>query len=154
VLLAGHFFDALPKSHVTRWIGLMLVLAILSVLVLMFLPSWGLSQSWNSGIVMACLALFGFTVAPAYYLPMSIFAIEYGGPHSGFLIAYLDAMGFAASMVFSFIGGAVADQSAGWNSFLLLILSVAVFSWILTVAFLVGEAKVVRNLENHRQSPA
>ena len=37
------------------------------------------------------LFLYGLTVAPAYYLPMIVFSIEFGGKHCGVLIGLIDA---------------------------------------------------------------
>ena len=142
VLVGGFLFDKLPRKKITRVIGIYLGIAVLSLMNMMVLPQIGGTPQFNIITTLISLFIFGFTVSPAYYLPMSIFSIEFGGPHSGFLIALLDAVGFAASVAFSFAGGHLASQTGGWNSFLSLLICIAIFSWVITVWFLNGEANL------------
>jgi sugar phosphate permease len=141
VLVGGFLFDKLSRKTLTRIMTVYLGAAVASLCFILAMPSLDLSAHEKVLSTLAALFVFGFTVSPAYYLPMSIFSIEYGGPHSGFLIALLDAVGFAASVVFSFVGGHIASQAGGWVLFLTLLIGVAVFSWWMTVWFLNGEAR-------------
>jgi hypothetical protein len=69
---------------------------------------------------------------------MSVFSIEFGGPHSGFLIALLDALSFTATGIFYFFGGDLAKQS--WGLFLTVLVAISVWSAVTTFVFLKGEA--------------
>jgi OPA family sugar phosphate sensor protein UhpC-like MFS transporter len=142
VLIGGFLFDKLSRKAVARLMTVYLGVAVASLGFILILPQIEFSLQGNLIATLCALFIFGFSVSPAYYLPMSIFSIEYGGPHSGFLIALLDAVGFAASVVFSFVGGRVAGQGGGWVAFLTLLIGVAVFSWWMTAWFLHGESKL------------
>jgi OPA family sugar phosphate sensor protein UhpC-like MFS transporter len=97
-------------------------------------------------VAFSAIFLFAFSISPAYYLPMSIFSIEYGGPHSAKLVSFIDTFGFAASAIFAFIGGRLADSASGWSSFmnmLILILAVGIISvW----AFMHAEHKATKSV--------
>ncbi len=60
-------------------------------------------------------------------------------PHSGFLVALLDAIAFGATAGFYFFAGEIADRS--WASFLVVLLAVAVWSLLTTFLFMLAEAK-------------
>lgn len=141
VLMAGFFFDKLSRNSITKIIGIYLALAIASLLLIANLSSLNLTEQQKITATLFCLFVFGFTVSPAYYLPMSIFAIDFGGPHSGFLIALIDAIGYSASIAFSVVGGRLLMSDNGWSNFFALLISVALGGWLLTVLFLRGEAK-------------
>jgi MFS transporter, OPA family, sugar phosphate sensor protein UhpC len=79
VLAGGYVFDTLSKRTTTKVIGVFLALAVLCILGIYQLTSFSFSQSTNIVIVYICLFGFGVSVAPAYYLPMSLFSIKYGG---------------------------------------------------------------------------
>ena len=81
------------------------------------------------------LFLYGLTVAPAYYLPMSVFSIEFGGAHCGVLIGLIDAAGYAAAMLYQFGGGAIVDRPGGWQNMLILLLAVSALATASTVWF-------------------
>jgi len=145
VLLGGYFIDKISSKSVTKLVGLSLTLAVVSLVVLIIMPEFGLSASGNKYVTVGALFIFGFMVSPSYYLPMSIFSIKFGGPHSGILIALLDVVGFVATMIFSFIGGALIDQNYGWVKFFILLITISIISLLVTVWFLHGEAKVTEN---------
>jgi len=88
---------------------------------------------------LALLFVFGLCVSPCYYIPMSVFSIEFGVPHSGFLIALLDALSFMATAAFYFFGGSLAKQS--WGLFLTVLVAISVWSVLTTFVFLKGEAR-------------
>ncbi len=140
VLVGGFIFDKLSRKTVTKIMAIYLGIAVSSLVFILYLPQFSMSAPQKLYSTLAALFVFGFTVSPAYYLPMSIFSIEFGGPHSGFLIALLDAIGFGASVAFSFVGGRLASESGGWVRFLTLLIAIAIFSWGITVWFLKGES--------------
>lgn len=142
VLIGGFIFDKLGREKVTKIIGVYLGLAVASLVFILSLPQLNLSPQTTVMATLMALFIFGFTVSPAYYLPMSIFSIDYGGPYSGFLIALLDATGYLASVFFSLRGSRLLDQGTGWTQFLTLLIGVAIFAWATTVLFLHGESKV------------
>jgi hypothetical protein len=76
---------------------------------------------------------------------MSVFSIEFGGPHSGFLIALLDALSFAATGLFYYYGGGLAEKS--WSLFLTVLVGISVWSALTTFVFLRGEATRKRHTE-------
>ena len=141
VLAGGHIFDALSKKSMIKVIGCSLALAVFCILVIYNVPNFSFSSSINILVIYVSLFVFGLSVSPAYYLPMSIFSIKYGGPFSGILISILDIGGYFASAVFGIITGRVAD-SMGWGRVLLLLALTGVITLVLTVWFLHKESKV------------
>lgn len=140
VLLGGYLFDQLSQQLLARLMGAYLFITILSLSFLLILPDLPFDPTQQTLGTLVALFIFGFTVSPAYYLPMSIFSIRFGGPHSGFLSAFLDAIGFFASVIFSLFGGSIAQNpQMGWSVFLILLISITMLSGLLTVIFLLGE---------------
>ncbi len=109
------------------------------ILTFYLMPRFDMQENVLIGLSLALLFVFGLCVSPCYYIPMSVFSIEFGGPHSGFLIALLDALAFGATAAFYYFAGDVAQRS--WTLFLFLLLAVAVWSTLTMVFFLLGEAK-------------
>ena len=70
---------------------------------------------------------------------MSIFSIEFGGPHSATLVCLIDMSGFAASASFGFVGGRLAASAGGWSSFMALLIIIGVVATISTWLFMNGE---------------
>ena len=141
VLAGGYVFDALPAKTLTKVIGFLLSITVLCIVVLYNLSYFSFSLPINILVVYICLFGFGLSVAPAYYLPMSIFSIKYGGPFSGILVSILDIGGFFASAIFGITIGRVAD-SMGWSQVLLLLMFMGIVTLMLTVWFLHNENKV------------
>ena len=104
------------------------------------MPQWRLSEQQATLISLGLLFVFGLCVSPCYYIPASVFSIDFGGPHSGFLVAILDAVGFAASAVFTVYGGHIA-QSYGWGRFLTALIAVCIWSVLTTFFFMQREAR-------------
>ncbi|MEO2030355.1 MAG: hypothetical protein ABGZ23_31200, partial [Fuerstiella sp.] len=99
------------------------------------LPSLPLSDSLRLPAAMLSIFVFGFSVSPAYYIPMSVFSIAFGGRHSGFLIALIDVFGYSGAFVFNFFGGSIV-KNHGWPVFLGLLLTVAVLAVVTVTLFL------------------
>lgn len=145
VLLGGFVFDKLNR-HSTSWLmGGLLSLASGCILVFLLMPHMSLTDSRLTQLSMVLLFLFGMCVSPCYYIPMSVFSIEFGGPHSGFLISLLDALAFGVTAVFYFYAGDVAEQS--WNVFLIVLFLVAVSAILTTLLFMLGEARRLNPVE-------
>ncbi len=119
-------------------LGGLLGVGLASVCVLLLNPGWG--------IAIAATFAFGLAVSPAYYIPMSVFSIEFGRSRSGVLIGLIDACGYGAFMVFAPIAGYVIKVD-GWSAFLSMIAVISLLAMVITSSFLAGEhrAKVRRD---------
>jgi sugar phosphate permease len=145
------FYDRFSKREIRTVLTIALFLSLLSVLTLQYLPLFNLSAELNYPITLGAIFLFAFSISPAYYLPMSIFSIEYGGPHSATLVCLIDAFGFAASAAFAFIGGRLADSPGGWSSFMNMLILISAVGIISVWAFMHSEyiaEKQGRHLNN------
>lgn len=139
LIASAVFYDRLSKRQLVWVVGGLLGLSCLSVLFLWSLPSLSIVASLKLPAAKISIFVFGFSISPAYYIPMSVFSIAFGGRHSGFLIAFIDVCGYAGAFVFNFFGGSIA-QHHGWPVFLGLLLTVAIALVTLT-AFLHLEHK-------------
>ena len=136
-MFAGGFvFDKLSKSSIIFALGGMLVLAVFCLLLLWSLAAVNLNPQLELMLTISSIFIFGFAISPAYYLPMSIFSIDFGGKHCGLLVGLIDAVGYSGTMVFDFVGGSVADQEGGWQSFLMILIVTSVVATISMTLFL------------------
>jgi len=139
VLVGGFVFDKLSR-RATAWVmAVLLTVAALCVLTFYLMPQMNLTDAQLTLLSLALLFVFGLCVSPCYYIPMSVFSIEFGGPHSGFLIALLDALAFGVTAVFYFFAGDLAEHS--WSLFLLVLFGVCLWAMLTTFLFLLGEAR-------------
>jgi sugar phosphate permease len=139
VLIGGYVFDKLSR-RATAWVmGLLLTFASGCLLTFLMMPHFELTTGALIWLSLGLLFVFGLCVSPCYYIPMSVFSIEFGGPHAGFLIALLDALSFIATAIFYYYGGGLAEQS--WSLFLKILLAVSIWSALATFVFLQGEAR-------------
>jgi OPA family sugar phosphate sensor protein UhpC-like MFS transporter len=129
-------YDWFSKKQLRAVLTATLVAATLCIVSLQFLPQLGLSHAWSLRVAKGLIVLFGALTSPAYYIPMSIFSIEFGGPHSATLVCLIDMCGFAASASFGFLGGRLAAGVGGWTSFMTLLVVITVlaatFTWLFT----------------------
>jgi MFS transporter, OPA family, sugar phosphate sensor protein UhpC len=139
VLVGGFIFDKLSRRAMAWVMGGLLLVAAGCILTFYRMPSFGMPENALIGLSLALLFVFGLCVSPCYYIPMSVFSIEFGGPHSGFLISLIDALAFGATAAFYYYSGEIADES--WALFLRLLLAVAVWSTLTMLFFLLGEAQ-------------
>ena len=139
VLCGGYVFDMLSRGRMAVVMGVLLTLATGCVLSFYLIPSWNLDSNSAAYLSVGLLFVFGLCVSPCYYIPMSVFSIEFGGIHSGFLIALLDALGFGAAALFYYFAGGWAEQS--WSLFFAALLVVAVWSLLTTFCFLLNESR-------------
>lgn len=139
LLLAVGIYDKLSKRGVRNLLAGAMIMSTLCVIGIYKIPDLGLSTLSAYYIALGFILLFGLCISPAYYLPMSIFSIEYGGPHSAKLVCIIDAFGFAASAVFAFVGGRIADSAFGWDGFMLMLVVLSVCGLLSVWGFLQGE---------------
>lgn len=139
LLAAIAFYDRFSKRGIRTVLTISLMLSLLSVLTLQYLPLFNLNAQLNYLVALIAIFLFAFSISPAYYLPMSIFSIEYGGRHSATLVCLIDAFGFAASAAFAFIGGRLADSAGGWSSFMNMLILISAVGIIAVCAFMQAE---------------
>ena len=92
VLLGGYFFDALTRRQMAAVMGVLLLIATAAIGFFLLLPGLQLANDAAVTASAGVLFVFGLCVSPCYYIPMSVFSIQFGGPHSGFLVALLDAI--------------------------------------------------------------
>jgi OPA family sugar phosphate sensor protein UhpC-like MFS transporter len=137
VALYGRFSKKALRSVLT----LSLAVAAACILTLKFSIHLDLSEAANFRLALCSIFLFGFAISPSYYLPISIFSIEFGGPHSATLVCFFDAVGLGASATFGFVGGRLADSAGGWNSFMNLIVILVMIAMISMFAFMHAESK-------------
>jgi hypothetical protein len=139
VLIGGYVFDKMSRGT-TAWVmGLLLTIATGCLLAFLMMPHLEFTAGSLIWLSLALLFVFGLCVSPCYYIPMSVFSIEFGGPHSGFLIALLDALSFAATGIFYYYGGGLAEKS--WSLFLTVLVAISIWSALTTFVFLRGEAR-------------
>ncbi len=137
------FYDKLPKRVLRRVLTLSLAIATLCVAALLFLPLLNLTPEQNFPVALVMILLFGIMISPAYYIPMSIFSIEFGGPHSATLVCLIDAFGYGAGIPFGFIGGRLADSAGGWSSFMTLLLVLSILATVSVWLFMRAEYRTV-----------
>lgn len=135
VLGAGVLYDKLTRKQRVWFVGGALFSGALSLSVLWGLSSMSLSATWAFYISLAMIFWFGIAIAPAYYLPMSVFSISYGGPFCGFLICLFDIFGYAGAFVFNYLAGTFIENH-GWHPFLAGLITVTVISTMLLMRFL------------------
>jgi len=114
-------------------IGSQLLFSVAAVLLL-----WRLDvvpEIMQAEVAITTIFLLGLAISPAYYVPMSVFSVAFGGKHAGFLVAVIDIFGYAAAMLFNYFGGTIAKDH-GWPTFLSLLLAVTLLATICMVSFL------------------
>jgi len=139
VLAGGFVFDRLDR----KTMGIVMA-GLLSVATGCLLALTTLGTGTNvTLVVLPLLFVFGLCVSPCYYIPCSVFSIDFGGRHSGFLVSILDAIGFAATATFYIFGTALAKR-AGWTMFLYVLAGVGAWSLVTTYFFMQREGRTIR----------
>jgi OPA family sugar phosphate sensor protein UhpC-like MFS transporter len=152
VFSGGFIFDKLSKKSLITVMGMTLVASIFCLLSLRFLGTVELNHQFELIVTMALIFLFGFAISPAYYIPMSVFSISFGGKHCGLLIGLIDALAYFGAMIFDFVGGEVANKDGGWQDFLLILIVTSVIATITMIVFLyVDYAKSKSTMEAYQQ---
>ena len=137
VVIGGFIFDKLTKKRRIFVLGGMMTLATGCIVILLSLPESNIQEASLPWIALSAIMIFGLMIAPCYLIPMSVFSLDFGGKHCGVLVGIIDAAGYSASMIFEFLGGAVADQVDGWQQFLYIILNVSIIGTVTLILFLV-----------------
>ena len=137
VLIGGFVFDKLTKKKRVFVLGGMMTLATGCIVVLLLLPKPNSQENNLFWVALSAIMIYGLMIAPCYLIPMSVFSVDFGGKHCGVLVGIIDAAGYLASMVFEFLGGAVADRVDGWQQFLNIILNVSIIGTIALTIFLI-----------------
>jgi hypothetical protein len=70
--------------------------------------------------------MFGFTFAPAWYLPVNVYITGLGGYHIGFTLTLVDVFGYISSAIFNVVAGKLAESS--WNYYLLFVMAFSVLA--------------------------
>ena len=148
VLAGGFVFDLLSRRTTAWLMGGLLLIATGCIGMFYQMQFMSVSDSVAIGMSVVLLFVFGLCIAPCYYIPMSVFSIQFGGPRAGFLVALLDAVAFFANFLFYWFAGDWAEQS--WTLFLSILGAVALISAILTFAFMLGEAAKDRRMAVHQ----
>ncbi|WP_371378996.1 MFS transporter [Thalassotalea aquiviva] len=140
-------YDKLTAKGKTWFFSMSIMLSLLCLLSLKYLPLIELNPSTQYIMALACIGVFAFCIAPAYYLPMSIFSIEFGGPHSATLVCLIDAFGFAASAAFGFAGGRLADSTYGWDGFVNMLIVLCAITLLVVWAFMQKETHHLKRVK-------
>jgi MFS transporter, OPA family, sugar phosphate sensor protein UhpC len=134
-------YNRFSKQQLRSVLTVSLAVATACILTLKFSTHLHLSEAANFRLALGAIFLFGFSISPSYYIPISIFSIEFGGPHSATLMCLFDAVGVGASATFGFVGGRLADSAGGWDSFMNLIVTIVVIATISVFAFMHTESR-------------
>lgn len=141
LLLTSFVYDKLSKRSLVWILGGMLTLGCGCVIALSNLGI--VSESIRSPVAIAVLFLLGLSISPAYYIPMSVFSVRFGGKHSGMLVSLIDVFGYGGAMLFNFFGGSIAEHY-GWSVFLTGLFAISCFATILMTTFLALDARSTR----------
>ncbi|WP_372364617.1 MFS transporter [Candidatus Uabimicrobium sp. HlEnr_7] len=134
-LIGGGFvYDSVTRKGRIALLGGLLTLTCICISILLYLPGFDISNSAKFFIAVVTLFFFGLTVAPAYYLPMSIFSVEFGGIHCGLLIGIIDATGYGASALYLWQGGSIVKDH-GWGALLEIFLIIGIIATLITAWF-------------------
>ena len=150
VLAGGAVYDRLGGRQRARVIGTLLGASVLCVGALLGPSELHTSPAAALATAIFATFVFGFSVSPAYYIPMSVFSIEFGRSRSGVLIGLIDACGYGAMMIFLPLTGALLEAK-GWETLLSVMVGLSVLSLVFLTAFLAAErrAKAVRAPTRH-----
>ncbi len=147
VVSGGFVFDTLTKKKRIFVLGGLMGFAVCCVSVLLAIPQLGMTNSFSLWTALSAIMFFGLAIAPCYYIPMSVFSVDFGGKHCGVLVGIIDAIGYLAAMVFDFLGGAVADKVDGWHHFLNILLHVSLIGTVTLILFLLLEYRSQNEFE-------
>lgn len=131
VLLFGIIYDRLYKVRFGRLV-FMALLSLIATLCTIVLWLW---QSLDIYLTMVVIFLLGVVSSPGFYLPMSVFSVQFGSKkHCAKISALIDFFGYSVAMVFDFAGGPIAEKY-GWSSFFAIVVVAAVVSIVVGALF-------------------
>ena len=144
-LIASIFlYDRFSRKGLRRVLSVMLLFTTGCVLMLKALPGLGFESQTNYVAALVLIFGIGFSISPSYYIPMSIFSIEFGGPFAATLVCLIDASSFGASATFNFVGGRLSEGAGGWDAVMTVIISVAVLATLSVWGFMNAEYRASR----------
>ena len=144
LVLTSFVYDRLSKKRLIFVIGGLLIASVTCVVAL-----WNLNQvpaDYRTPTAIVTIFLLGLTISPAYYIPMSVFSVTFGGKHSGFLVSLIDVFGYCGALVFNFFGGSIA-QHYGWTVFLSGLVAITVLAGVYMVTFLTLDWRSSKQVE-------
>lgn len=136
VFSGGFIYDKLSKKNIVYTMSATLIVAVLCLLSLRLLGVYDFGSGIELALTIILIFVFGFAISPAYYIPMSVFSIGFGGKHCGLLVGLIDAFAYFGAMMFDFIGGAVASKEGGWEDFILILIVTSMLATIIMTTFL------------------
>jgi sugar phosphate permease len=136
VLLVGFIYDHLTRKQRAYFMGASLAVGCLCIAGLIWITEAPYDSTLRFSVALSLILLVGVCVAPAYYLPMSVFSVEFGGMRAGVLVGFIDATGYAAEAAFMRYAGRLADQPGGWTHFMWLLFVIACVALVSTTMFL------------------
>lgn len=139
VFTGGFVVDKLSKKKLIFVMGGTLVFAVICLLTLRYLGTVEFDTQYELALTIVLIFAFGFAISPAYYIPMSVFSISFGGRHCGLLVGLIDALAYFGAMIFDFVGGAIANKEGGWQDFLLILIVTSIIATMMMITFLYVE---------------
>ena len=148
VFAGGFVYDKLSKANIVLVMGGTLSIGVLCLVCLRFLGANEFDAQFELILTVGLIFIFGFAISPAYYLPMSVFSISFGGKHCGLLVGLIDALAYFGAMIFDFVGGAVANKEGGWQDFLLILMLTSVVATVIMTSFLYSDYRQSKSRED------
>jgi sugar phosphate permease len=126
VVIFGFLYDHLKFKNLRILLICCLSLSTLFVGLLWSIKSFGLSDASTQIMSFILIFMFGFTFAPAWYLPVNVYITGLGGYHIGFTLTLVDVFGYISSAIFNVVAGKLAESS--WNYYLLFVMAFSVLA--------------------------
>ncbi len=135
LFVAGFIYDGVSRKGRVGLLGGLLGATSVCVAALWCLKGLPMiPDSFKFPLAIVILFFYGFTLAPTFYLPPSVFSNEFGGKHCGLLVGLVDAAAYSASMLYLIAGGRMV-VAWGWQSVIELFFVVAVVATLITIWF-------------------
>ena len=133
VVIFGFLYDNLQFDRLRVVLISCLALSTLAIGLLWSLSASQLAPGATQYVSFFLIFMFGFTMAPAWYLPVNVYITSLGGLHIGFTLTLVDLFGYVASAVFNVIAGRLAETS--WSNYLLFVMVFCISSTIFLFMF-------------------
>ena len=133
VVIFGFLYDHLKFKNLRILLICCLSLSTLFVGLLWSISSFGLSPGSTEILSFILIFMFGFTFAPAWYLPVNVYITGLGGYHIGFTLTLVDVFGYISSAIFNVVAGRLAESS--WGSYLVFVMVFCVLATVFLFMF-------------------
>ena len=133
VVIFGFLYDHLKFDNLRILLISCLSLSAFFVGMLWSLSSFGLSEGATQNLSFFLIFMFGFTFAPAWYLPVNVYITSLGGNHIGFTLSLVDVFGYFSSAIFNVVAGRLANSD--WGHYLLFVMVFCAFATIFLFMF-------------------